>query len=142
MTLHLQVVSPEKIVFEDEVAQVTVPTVTGEITILPGHVPLVSQLDHGEIVIHTGNKQISIAVAGGFLEVSKNTVSILADYAIQSTEINEQKAGEAKERAEKLMKEKTSERDFLEAQAIFRRAILELKIANKRKHYSGKPTNI
>lgn len=135
MTLTVKVVTPEKVIFEGESSQITAPTLAGEITILPNHVPLFAQLDHGELVIKTKGKDVELAVAGGFLEISKNTVSVLADYAIQSEDIQTAKAEEAKKRAEKLMSEKTSDRDFAEAQTIFRRALLELKIANKRKHY-------
>lgn len=134
MTLHIKVVSPEKVIFEDDVDQVTAPTTTGEITILPQHISLVTQLDHGELIIKKGKEEIPLVVAGGFLEASNNIVSVLADYAVQSHEIDAIKAEEAKKAAEQLMSEKTSGRDFAQAQSIFRRAILELKIANRRKH--------
>ena len=137
--LHIKIISPEKVILETDADQISAPTTTGEITILPHHIPLVTQLADGELIVKIGSKETAIAVAGGFLEVGSNTVSVLADYAITSEAIEESRAQEAKERAEKLMKEKKSDRDFAEAQAIFRRAILELKIASKRKHYRGGP---
>lgn len=135
MTLHVKVVSPEKVVFEEEADSITAPTLNGEITILPNHTSLVSQLDHGELIIKSNGKEKFIAVAGGFLEVLGNTVSVLADYAVKSEHIDAIKAEEAKKRAEKLMSEKATDRSFAEAQATFRRALLELKISEKRKHH-------
>lgn len=135
MTLHVKIISPEQKVYEGEADQLSAPTTNGEITILPNHVPLVTMLDHGELILKHGGKTEYIAVAGGFLEVSHNEISVLADYAIKSEHISAIKAEEAKKRAEKLMAEKTSDRDFAEAQAIFRRAVLELKISERRKHH-------
>lgn len=141
MTLHIKVVSPEKVVLDIDADEVVAPTTSGEIAILSNHVPLVTQLDHGELIIKHNGKETSLAVTGGFLEVSHNQISVLADYAIRSEDIEVAKAEEARRRAEKLLEEKKTDRDFAEAQSIMRRAILELKIANKKRHYrSGPPT--
>lgn len=131
MNLLLEIITPEKVVFKEEIDQATVPTTSGEITILPYHIGLLTQLIPGELIIRKANKQESIVITEGFLELSNNHISILANYAIPSEDINIAKAEEAKKRAENLMKEKTTDNDFRIAEAELRKAILELKVAYK-----------
>ncbi|HSD98437.1 MAG TPA: ATP synthase F1 subunit epsilon [Patescibacteria group bacterium] len=133
MPLQLTVVTPEKQLLSEEVDEIIVPTTSGELTILPQHAALLAQLVPGELVIKKGNKTDHLVVVGGFLEVGKNTVSILADYAVHGKDISEAQAQQAKDRAEKAMKEKKSDVDFATAEAEFRRAILELKVAKRQK---------
>ncbi|MDO8621288.1 MAG: ATP synthase F1 subunit epsilon [Candidatus Levybacteria bacterium] len=133
MSLLLEIITPEKIVYKDEVDEVIIPTVNGEIAVLPHHVNLLSQIIPGELIIKKGEKTESIAITGGFLDVNKNGVSILADYAIKAGEIEVAKAKEAQERAERLMREKSTEKDFRIAEAELRKAILELRVATKHK---------
>lgn len=131
MNLLLEIITPEKIVFKDEIDEAIIPTVNGEIAILPYHIGLVTQVAPGELIIKKNNRRQSIAITEGFLEVNNNHISILANYAIQTDNINVEKAKVAKERAEKLMKEKVSDRDFRIAEGELRKAILELKVAYK-----------
>ncbi|MEA1963347.1 MAG: ATP synthase F1 subunit epsilon [Patescibacteria group bacterium] len=104
--IKFEIVTPEKVVLKEQVVQVTVPTKQGKITVLPNHIPLVAGLMPGviEIVKEDGNSEI-MSVSGGFIEVSKNKVVILADTAERAEEINMAKAEEAKERAEAAIKE-------------------------------------
>lgn len=136
MTLHIKVVTPEKEVLSEEVDEVIVPTIGGELSILPEHVALLTQLAPGELQIKKGGKTEHLVVVGGFLEVGNNTVTVLADYAVAGKDISEAAAQQAKERAEKAMKEKKSDVDFAAAEAEFRRAILELKIAKRSKNHA------
>lgn len=131
MNLHLEIITPEKIVFKDEIDEVIAPTVNGEIAILPNHIGLITQVVPGELIIKKNNKHQSIAITEGFLEVSNNHVSILANYAINAENINIAKAEEAKIRAEHLMQEKTTDRDFRITEAELRKAMLELKVGYK-----------
>lgn len=133
MPLHLSIVTPEKQLLSEEVDEVIVPTTSGELAILPEHVALLAQLQPGELQIKKGNKTEHFVVVGGFLEVGKNTVTVLADYAVHGKEISEAAAQQAKDRAEKAMKEKKSDVDFAAAEAEFRRAILELRVAKRQK---------
>jgi F-type H+-transporting ATPase subunit epsilon len=132
--LTLEVITPEKVVLKEEVDEVLAPTEDGQIGILPHHVPLLTKLAHGELVIINNKTPQYFAVAGGFLEVQNNKVTVLADYAIKAQDIEVVKAEEAKKRAEKLMEEKVSEKDFAIAEAELRRSLLELKVANRRRH--------
>jgi len=133
MKLVLEIITPTKVVLNEEVDEVTIPTVNGEISILPNHVDLLTKIKPGEMVIRKNNKADLFAITGGFLEVSKNHVNILADHAIRADNIEIAKAEEAKDRAQKAMKEKASEKDFAIADAELRKAILELKVARKHK---------
>lgn len=133
MNLLLEIITPEKIVFKDEIDEVICPTVNGEIAILPNHIGLITQVIPGELVIKKNSKYQSIAITEGFLEVSNNHITILANYAINAENINVAKAEEAKKRAEHLMEEKTTDHDFRVAEGELRRAMLELKVGYKHK---------
>ena len=130
---QLQIITPEQKVFDDQVDEVTVPTLSGQISILPHHVNLLSQVVGGELFITKDNKRQPFAVTGGFLEVNNNTVIILADYAIHADNISLAKAQEAKERAEHLMKESATEKDIRIAEFELRKALLELEVGTKHK---------
>lgn len=133
MLIHLTVVTPEKQLLSEEVDELIVPTTNGELSILPQHADLLAQIAPGELTIKKGSKSDHLVVVGGFLEVGKNTVTVLADYAVHGKDISEAVAQQAKDRAEKVMKEKKSDVDFATAEAEFRRAILELKVAKRQK---------
>lgn len=133
MNLDFKIITPEKIVFKDEVDEIVVPTRSGEIAILPNHVNLLTQISPGELIVKIGLATQSIAITGGFMEVSDNKISILADYAIKTQDIEISKVQEAKKRAEKIMQEKTSEKDFKIAQGELLKSLLELKVATKHK---------
>lgn len=129
----LEIITPEKIVFKEEVDEIIVPTVTGQIAILPNHIPLVTQVAEGELIVRKGEKLSSLAVLGGFLEVSKNLVSILANFAVRAEDIEIAKVEEAKKRAEKLRQEKATDKDFKIAEAELVKSIIQLRVVTKYK---------
>lgn len=133
MNLLLEILTPEKTIFKDEIIELVAPTVNGEITILPNHINLLTQIVPGELIIKENTSTFSIAITGGFLEINNNKISILADYAIRAQDIEIARVQEAKKRAEKAMTEKTSEKDFKIAQGELIKSLLELKVANKHK---------
>lgn len=133
MKLLLEIITPIKVVLSEEVDEVTVPTVNGEISILPNHINLFTKISPGELIIRKNNKPEPFAIFGGFLEVTKNHVNILADYAAHASEIEISKVEDAKERAEKAMREKGKELEYEQLQDDIRRAALQLKIARKHK---------
>lgn len=133
MNLPLEIITTEKVVYKDDVDEIIVPTVNGEIAILPNHINLLTQITPGELIIKKGTSIQSLAITGGFLEVKNNKISILADYAIKAQDIQLARASEAKKRAEKVMNEKTTDNEQRIAQAELIKAILELKIATKHK---------
>ena len=129
----LEILSPEGQIFNDAIDEVILPTLQGEIAILPHHAPIFTKLSEGEIVIKKEGKEHYIAITGGFLEVNNNKVHVLADYAVRSEKIEIKRAEEAKKRAEELMKQKgkISEMDFARAEKDLQKSILELKISEK-----------
>ncbi len=133
MNLLLEIITPEKVVLKDDVDEVIVPTVTGEIAILPNHAELLTKINPGELVIRKNGKNQSFAILGGFLEVINNHISILADYAIRAEDIEIAKVQEAQERAKQKMKQKDTEQNFRVAEAELRKSLLQLKVARKHK---------
>ncbi len=133
MNLTFEIITPLKTVFKDTVDEIVVPTINGEIAILPNHVNLLTQISSGELIVKKGSDIYSLAVTGGFMEVENNKVSILADYAIRTNDIEVAKVEEAKKAAEKIMQEKVSEKDFKIAQGELLKALVELRVAGKRK---------
>jgi F-type H+-transporting ATPase subunit epsilon len=135
MNLHVEIITPEKVVYKDDVSEIVVPTETGQITILPNHVNLLTRILPGEMLIKKGAQEHYLAITGGFLEISSNKVSILADYAVRAEDIELAKAQEAQKRAEHKIKEKTTDNEFRIAEAELQKAVLQLKIAGKRKRH-------
>lgn len=138
--MKLDIVTPEKTMYTGEVDQITVDTADGRISVLPHHVNVFTKIIPGELYVKAGKSEQFIAMTGGFLEVSNNVVTILADYAIQTEDIDANKALEAQKRAEELLKKKEgqlSDAEYADLQSALGRAVLELKISNKRKHRSN-----
>ena len=131
MNLTLEIITPEKVVYKDEASEVIAPTFDGEIAILPNHVNLLTQVNPGELIVKKGVTAQYLAITGGFMEVSDNKVSILADYAIKAQDIEIARATEAKKRAQKIMSEKATDNELRIAQAEMIKAILELKVATR-----------
>jgi F-type H+-transporting ATPase subunit epsilon len=105
-TIKFEIVTPERIVLKEQITQVTVPTKQGEITVLPGHIPLIASLEPGviDLVKNDGTRDI-MSVSGGFIEVLKEKVVILADTAERAEELDEKRLEEARKQAEETMKD-------------------------------------
>jgi len=130
--INFKIVTPERIVYEADIDQVTLPTAMGEITILPNHIPLVSLLSAGELLIKKDKEEIPMAVAGGFVQVGKNQVVVLADSADRIEEIDIKRAEEAKKRAEELLKTKKMDAtEYAALAANLERELAKLKVARK-----------
>lgn len=133
--INLQIITPEKVAYKGKADQVTLPTQDGEITILANHVPLISVIKHGKLVIKNNSEEILMAVWGGFVEVKKNDLIIMTNTAERSEEIDEERAQKARERAEKLLaeKDKLSDIAFADATAALERSLMRLNLAKRRK---------
>ncbi len=136
--LKLKIVTPERLVLEEMVDQVTIPTTEGEITVLPDHIPIVIGLKSGDIVAQVNKEDVPMAVSGGFVEVKQNEkgiteVAVLADFAEHVFEISDVKIAEAKAKAEELKKkmENKEEVDFEHFEAELERSLTRVKIADK-----------
>ena len=134
--LHFQLVTPERTVLNQELASLTCPTTLGEITILPGHVPLVAQLQAGEIHAKSEKDDFFMFVSGGFVQVNPDSkVIILADSAEHHYEIDEQRALEAKQRAEKELSEKrTGSQEYAAVAASLEKSLGRINVARKHAH--------
>jgi len=138
MNLHLEIITPEKVVYKDDVDKIIVETENGQIAILSGHVNLLTKVIPGEMIIKKDNQEHFLAITGGFLEISNNSVNLLADYAIRAEDIEVAKIQEAQNRAERMIKEKVTEKEFRIAEAELQKALLQLHVASRR----GKRRNI
>lgn len=122
-TFLLEIVTPERKVYASEVDMVVVTGVEGQLGILPHHIPLVTPLKIAPVKVKKGNTEELIAVNGGFIEVRKDKVVILAESAEMSSQIDIDRAQAAKERAEQRLSAKTSEVDHRRAELALQRAI-------------------
>lgn len=100
--LQFKIVTPERVLLDETVDQVTLPTVMGEITVLPNHIPLVTQLAQGDIVAVIGDEFIPVAVVGGFARIDGGEVAVLADFAEHVSEMSDEAIQAARQRAEEI----------------------------------------
>ena len=133
MPLSLEIVTAERVVFhDDDVDMVVAPAVDGHVGILPRHAPLLTILQVGELRIAKGNDEQSIVIAGGFMEVLNNKVTILADAAERSEEIDIASAEEARHRAEQTLAGKAEGRDLAAAELAMRYNMVRLRVGTRR----------
>jgi F-type H+-transporting ATPase subunit epsilon len=130
----LTVVSQEKQLIKTKVDQITAPTAEGEITILPKHVALFSKLKEGELIYVDGIKEDSLVISNGFITVSPNSeVTVMVDSAKMAREISLSKAEEAVKAAKETMTHSVDRRELLMAEASLKKAMLEIRVAQKSK---------
>lgn len=135
-TVELEITTPEREVYRAAVSGISVPTVDGEITVLPGHMPLATVLKAGEVTIRLGGREEPFAIGGGFLEVQPKKIILLADTAEHVTEIDEQRIHEAIARAEQLKTEIAQ--DHVEYAALagkLERDLARLRIVRRHRHH-------
>ena len=132
--IHLEVVTPERKVFEAEVDRVDVPGLDGELGILPGHTELISQLKPaGLLTYYVNDQKVEMAISDGFVEVSPDRVVVLADKAERPEDIDLRRALEYKEHAERQLQRALSDPDIdiVRATIELERASIELQLAEK-----------
>src|SRR5687767_7633142 len=130
--IDLEVVTPERRVLSEPVDMVTVPGLGGELGILPGHTPLISQLKTGVLSYVQGGKTFQLHVSGGFVEVRDDHVSVLADVAERPEEIDSARARLSRERLEKQLNAWSgTEEDFEVARAKLDRSLVRLQLAGR-----------
>ena len=105
MPLTLEIVTPEAKVYSDTIDSVVIPTLEGEVGILPGHIPLLTKVEDGELRVTKGNQTLHLAVGGGFAEIDGDKVSVLAERAITEEQIDEKAVEEALKRAEQAIRD-------------------------------------
>jgi F-type H+-transporting ATPase subunit epsilon len=134
MPLSLDIVTPERVVLsEDGFDIVVAPGIEGELGLLPRHAPLMTMLEIGELRARRGTEEMHLAIAGGFLEIRDNRVTILADAAERSEEIDIARAEDARRRAEEAMANRHAEMDVAMVLAEARRAEVRVRVAQRRR---------
>ncbi|WP_409252241.1 F0F1 ATP synthase subunit epsilon [Bacillus sp. SCS-153A] len=130
-TLKVNIVTPDGPVYESEVEMVSTKAQSGELGILPGHIPMVAPLQIGAVRLKNGNDTELVAVSGGFLEVRPDQVTILAQSAERSEAINVERAKQAKNRAESRLNASKEEIDFRRAELALRRAMNRINVHDR-----------
>ena len=135
--LRVLVLTSQQRIFEGEAEQVTAPGGDGELTVLPRHAPLLTTLKLGEMRVRVRGEDEGIFVAGGFLEVNNNVVTVLADDAERASEVDEARAEEARRRAQSLVERAEGGEAHAAALAELERAVGRLRVAELQRLRSG-----
>jgi F-type H+-transporting ATPase subunit epsilon len=131
-TLRLEIVTPDATVYSEDVDMVTLPGVEGQMGILPLHIPLMTQMVPGEIIVRQSGRDRFLAVGEGLIEVTGDHVAILTDMAVAAESIDEAKAEEARQRAEARLRERLSSEEVASVNAALARSLAQLRV--KRRH--------
>ncbi len=134
MPLTLEIVTPEGRVYSNTVETVVIPTTEGEIGILPGHIPLLTQVDSGDLRVTKDGQVVHLAVGGGFVQVEGDLVSVLAEHAIKEEQIDTEAAERAVQRAQEALKEKSSlePSEVERLEGVVRFAVAQLAVKRRR----------
>lgn len=132
-TLKLQIVTPEAVTFSEDVEMVTLPGVEGEMGIYPQHVPLMTQIVPGEIVVRRSGQEVLLAVGEGFVEITGESVSVLTDMAITADNIDEAKVEEARKRAEARLAEKLNDEEAALLHATLANSVAQLNVKRRQR---------
>lgn len=134
LKFRLEIVTAEKVVYSDEVEVLTAPGIQGQLSVYAHHAPLMTMLQPGELVVKKGKEEVCMAITGGFLEVRPDKVVILADAAEKAEEIDIARSEAARRKAiETAGKPALTQVDLSLAEAALKRALVRLKVAEKRK---------
>ncbi len=137
MSIRLEIVTPERLVYADDVDAVAVPGVEGELGVLPHHAPLITTLGLGELRIRKGGQEDHFAIIGGFLQVRPDKVVVMAETADLASEIDLELAQEARREAERALETGYHEgADLAAARASLQQALLRIRVAERR-HREG-----
>jgi len=131
-TLKLEIVTPDGKAYSEDVEMVTLTGVQGEMGILPQHIPLMTKMVPGELVVRKGGRDLFVAVGGGLVQVTGTRVNILTDMAVAADKIDEARAEEARRRAEARLREKLSDEEVATTNAALARSLAQLRV--KRRH--------
>lgn len=131
-TLRLEIVTPEKTAYSEDVEMVTLPGSEGELGVYPNHVPLLTTLNPGELRVLKGGRESFLAIGEGFVEVTGTSVSVLTDMALDVTAIDESAAEEAVARARAAMKDDLGKEEVAAVQASLQKALAQLHVKRRR----------
>jgi len=132
-TVKLEIVTPAGTVYSDDVELVTLPGVAGQMGIYPHHVPLITQMVPGEMIVRKDGHDLFIATGEGLIEVTARRVAILTDLAVPADRIDEAKAEEARQRAQVRLREKLSDEQVASVNASLARSLALLRVKRRRR---------
>ena len=132
-TLKLQIVTPEGVVYSDDVEMVGLRSVEGQIGILPHHIRMMTQMLPGEMMVRKDGRDQFLAVGEGMVEVTSDAIAIATDMAIEVDSINEAKAEEARQRAEARLRDKISDEEVASVNASLARSLAQLHVKRRRR---------
>ena len=131
-TLKLEIVTPDATVYSEDVHMVTLPALEGQIGVFPHHVPLVTQMVPGELIVRKDGRETFMAVGEGMVVVTGTHVSIVTDMAVAAESIDEAKAEEARQRAVARLRDKISDEEVATVNASLARSLAQLKVKRRR----------
>jgi F-type H+-transporting ATPase subunit epsilon len=132
-TLKLEIVTPEAKIYSEDVEMVTLPGIEGEMGVYPMHVPLMTQLTAGELVVRQGGQNHFLAIGEGFVEITGERVAVMTDMAIKADDIDETKAEEARKRAEARLQETLTDQESATVQASLMHSLAQLKVKRRQR---------
>ena len=130
-TLRLEIVTPDAKTYSEEVEMVTVPAAEGEMGIYPQHVPVLTQIIAGEIIVRKNGRDFFLAVGEGFMEVTGERVAIMTDMAIRAENIDEPRVEEARRRAEARLAEQLDDEESAMVSAALAHSLAQLKVKRR-----------
>jgi F-type H+-transporting ATPase subunit epsilon len=133
-TLKLEIVTPDGTAYSEDVEMVTLPGVEGQMGIYPRHVPLLTQMVPGEVIVSKGGEEYFLAVGEGLIEVTGDHVALLTDMAIAAEKIDEAKAEEARQRAEARLQEKLSDEEVASVNSALTHSLAQLRVKRRQRH--------
>src|SRR6266853_5183745 len=132
-TVKLEIVTPAGTVYSEDVEMVTLPGVAGQMGIYPQHVPLITQMVPGEMIVRKDGRELFIATGEGLIEITARRVAILTDLAVPAARIDEAKAEEARQRAEARLRGKLSDEQVASVNASLTRSLAQLRVKRRRR---------
>jgi F-type H+-transporting ATPase subunit epsilon len=133
-TLKLEIVTPDAKTFSDDVEMVTLPGIEGEMGVYPQHVPLMTQLVPGEIIVRKDGQDVYLAVGEGFVEITADKVAILTDMAVRSEQIDEAKAEEVRQKAAARLAENLDAEEYAQVSAALAESLVQLQVKRRHRH--------
>ena len=133
-TLKLEIITPDATAYSEDVDMVTLPGVEGQMGVFPQHVPLMTQMVPGEIIVRKDGHDYSLAVGEGLVEIAADHVSILTDLAIAAEKIDEAKVEEARQRAQARLQEKLSDEEVASVNSSLARSLAQLHVKRRQHH--------
>ena len=132
-TLKLEIVTPDATAYSEDVHMVTLPALEGQIGVYPHHVPLLTQMVPGEMIVRKDGQEVFLAVGEGLVLVTGNQVAIVTDMAVAADSIDEAKAEEARQRAAARLRDKISDEEVASVNGALARSLAQLKVKRHRR---------